>query len=271
MNPRTNFSILPITLVVSLLGFSSVGIAEIDADALAAYVRVLASDEFEGRAPGTPGGRKSVDYIESRMRKSGLQPAASGSYWQTVPLLSKRVVGAGRCRIEGKHDSIRLRWPEDIVFSPGRTRELALSESELVFDGRGLSRYGSVEYERQEAGGRGAAGMILIHDPDRFGLPWETLRLAAQATKHDLPEDETRVPGVRMVMYGPVAERLFELAGTTLTAATAEASVSRALGSRRGGRCGRRRHDLQRCDRQCDRQRGAARDRRRLRLVARRA
>ena len=35
--------------------------ASIDTERLSSIVRELASDEYEGRAPGTPGGRKTVE------------------------------------------------------------------------------------------------------------------------------------------------------------------------------------------------------------------
>ena len=38
-------------------------------------VRTLASDEFEGRAPGSPGGEKTVEYISAQFERIGLQPA----------------------------------------------------------------------------------------------------------------------------------------------------------------------------------------------------
>ena len=38
-------------------------VARIETQRLSAIVKVLASDEFEGRAPGTPGGRKTVKFL----------------------------------------------------------------------------------------------------------------------------------------------------------------------------------------------------------------
>jgi hypothetical protein len=56
------------------------------------HVRVLASPDFEGRAPGSPGIERASDYIEAAFREAGLRPAfdrqpvggggASGGYRQ---------------------------------------------------------------------------------------------------------------------------------------------------------------------------------------------
>src|SRR5205823_10277991 len=56
-------------------------------DGLLAHIKVLASDEFEGRAPGTKGEELSVNYIADQFRKIGLKPGSpDGSYTQEVPL-----------------------------------------------------------------------------------------------------------------------------------------------------------------------------------------
>ena len=46
----------------------------ITADGLLGHIKVLASDEFEGRGPGTPGEEKTVAYLTEQFRKLGLKP-----------------------------------------------------------------------------------------------------------------------------------------------------------------------------------------------------
>src|SRR5438874_12024127 len=56
-------------------------------DGLLAHIKVLASDEFEGRAPGTKGEELSVKYINDQLKKIGLKPGnPDGTYTQEVPL-----------------------------------------------------------------------------------------------------------------------------------------------------------------------------------------
>ncbi|MBN1888744.1 MAG: M28 family peptidase [Thermoflexales bacterium] len=51
------------------------------------HIEYLASDELEGRRPGTPGGQKAGDYIAARFVEYGLQPAGSGgTYFQPFSL-----------------------------------------------------------------------------------------------------------------------------------------------------------------------------------------
>src|ERR1700741_610187 len=51
--------------------------APLSADALMAHVRVLSSDEFEGRAPGTNGERLTIEYLERAYAATGLQPGVT--------------------------------------------------------------------------------------------------------------------------------------------------------------------------------------------------
>jgi len=56
-------------------------------DGLLAHIKVLASDEFEGRAPGTKGEELSVKYITDQFKQLGLKPGnPDGAYTQEVPL-----------------------------------------------------------------------------------------------------------------------------------------------------------------------------------------
>ena len=46
----------------------------LDTKALLDHVKVLSSDEYEGRAPGTKGETLSVTYIADEFKKAGLKP-----------------------------------------------------------------------------------------------------------------------------------------------------------------------------------------------------
>ena len=51
------------------------------------HIKILASDEFEGRAPGSKGEELSVKYISEQFKALGLKPGnPNGTYTQEVPL-----------------------------------------------------------------------------------------------------------------------------------------------------------------------------------------
>ena len=59
----------------------------IDAAGLLEHIKVLGSDKFEGRAPGSKGEEQSVNYITAQFKKLGLKPGnPNGTYTQEVPM-----------------------------------------------------------------------------------------------------------------------------------------------------------------------------------------
>jgi len=60
-------------------------------DGLLAHIKMLASDEFEGRAPGSKGEELSIKYISDQFKQIGLSPGnPDGTYFQEVPLAESK-------------------------------------------------------------------------------------------------------------------------------------------------------------------------------------
>ena len=75
----------------------------IDPTRLSETVRMLASDEFEGRAPGTRGEAKTVAYLSREFEALGLTPGGeNGSWTQTVPLIRTQLQQPGAIEIGGQ-------------------------------------------------------------------------------------------------------------------------------------------------------------------------
>ena len=71
--------------------------SKISAKNLSDIVKVMASDEFEGRAPGTPGEDKTVAYLIAQMEKIGLTPGgAEGGWTQAVPMMRSEVKSSAK-------------------------------------------------------------------------------------------------------------------------------------------------------------------------------
>ena len=63
-----------------------------DPQRLEQSVRTLASDLFQGRAPGTIGEERTIGYLVARFEQLGLEPGGPNGQWtQTVPLLHTRL------------------------------------------------------------------------------------------------------------------------------------------------------------------------------------
>ncbi|HUG38981.1 MAG TPA: M28 family metallopeptidase [Longimicrobiales bacterium] len=132
---------------------------------LMAHIDVLASDSFEGRAPGTPGEEKTVAYLTEQFRTLGLEPGnPDGSWTQGVTLVGIRNQATGSVRVGG--ETIPLRFPENLVAVSYRDApSVVVDNSALVFVGYGVE---APEYGWDDYGGRDMTGktlIMLVNDP----------------------------------------------------------------------------------------------------------
>ena len=134
-------------------------------DGLLAHIKVLASDEFEGRAPGTKGEELSVKYINDQFKKIGLKPGnPDGTYTQEVPLAGIR--GEPKMSFAVGDKITELKYPDDFVASSARLRpEISVDNSDVVFVGYGIvaPEYGWDDYKNVDV--RGKTLLMLIGDP----------------------------------------------------------------------------------------------------------
>src|SRR5213596_2562631 len=134
-------------------------------DGLLAHIKVLASDEFEGRSPGTKGEDLSVKYITDQFKKIGLKPGnPDGTYTQEVPLAG--IQSEPRMSFTIGDKTIDLKYPDDFVASSARLQpEIEIEKSDLVFVGYGVvaPEYGWDDYKNVDV--KGKTLLMLIGDP----------------------------------------------------------------------------------------------------------
>ncbi len=139
---------------------------EIDADAVLAHTKALSSDALEGRAPGTRGEERSVQYLIGQFKKIGLKPGnTDGTYVQKVPLVGITPDGAPLVLRKGSQQE-RLAWRDDVVAWTKHVAERAsLNDSELVFVGYGIV---APEFDWDDYKGADVKGktlVMLVNDP----------------------------------------------------------------------------------------------------------
>jgi len=143
--------------------------AAIDPARMAAHVRTLASDEFLGRGPATPGEEKTVAYIAEQFRLAGLQPGGPGGRWfQEVPLLQADIVGqpdlsytvAGQRRTLAQGEQVAIRA------SMLNRDQVAIDNAPLVFLGYGVQAKERNWDDFKGENLRGKVGIVLVNDPD---------------------------------------------------------------------------------------------------------
>ncbi len=129
-------------------------------------IRTLASDEFEGRGPSSPGEEKTVSYLARRFEEMGLRPGNGDSWFQEVPLVAITVEGAPALTLDGSTGSNSLAFVRDhVVWTKRVTERAALEASQLVFVGYGIvaPEYGWNDYQGVDM--RGKTAVILVNDP----------------------------------------------------------------------------------------------------------
>jgi Zn-dependent M28 family amino/carboxypeptidase len=142
---------------------------DIDETAYREHVRVLSSDEFEGRRPGTPGEEKTLAYLTEQFRKLGLKPGNGESFLQQVPM-TEILAGADATLSVTGSKRLSLAYGQDMVIWTERAEpQIALAGSELVFVGYGIV---APEYSWNDYAGidvRGKTVLVLVNDPGHAG------------------------------------------------------------------------------------------------------
>lgn len=133
---------------------------------LHSHTKVLASDEFGGRAPATEGEVKTINYLKREFNRLGLEPGNGNSYFQTVPVLEMTTSPSASLRLKGHRYSRELKYGSDmVVFTQQQQKTISVADSELVFVGYGI--YAPERNWNDYAGidVTGKTVVILVNDP----------------------------------------------------------------------------------------------------------
>jgi len=144
----------------------------LSADALLSHVRVLASDEFEGRAPGTNGERLTIEYLQRAYEAAGLEPGVvlqdgTRSWVQETQLTAATLTNTPTLTLTGRDGARQYAYATH--FSAWTRRldpTVNIENAPLVFVGYGVNapELGWNDYEGVDM--RGKIAVILINDPD---------------------------------------------------------------------------------------------------------
>ncbi len=160
-------------LIAAIASASSLTAAEtkaISATSILARTKILASDEFEGRGPGTPGEEKTVAYLTAEFTKLGLKPGnPNGTYIQNAPLVGITSKPSLSFTAGGK--AVPMENINDFVgFSTRVTPRVEAKDTDVVFVGYGVvaPEFGWDDYKGVDV--RGKTVVMLINDPPVTGV-----------------------------------------------------------------------------------------------------
>jgi Zn-dependent M28 family amino/carboxypeptidase len=146
---------------------SRVAQGDISEATLKEVTRTLSHDQFEGRAPGTPGEALTLAYLVERFEGAGLSPGNGDSWFQDVPLVEITANDVGSLTVKGPSGTSRYAFGNDWVgVSYREVPRVDLTDSELVFVGYGVvaPEKGWNDYAGVDM--RGKTAVILVNDPD---------------------------------------------------------------------------------------------------------
>lgn len=148
--------------------------AGIDAGRLSEHVRILASDDFEGRGPATEGERRTLAYLTAQFRALGLEPAGDPgpdgkrAYTQAVPLGRFEFKGPVSARFTVGGQDQPVTNGEQVAIRPAETNVDAVDvkAAPLVFVGYGVTAPERRWDDFKGVDVKGKILLVLVNDPD---------------------------------------------------------------------------------------------------------
>lgn len=161
-------SILLVFAVASHILFAQDFTKNFDAQKIRDRVIRLSADDFEGRGPGTEGGKRAAQYIADELKAAGVKPGNGKIYFQNVKMVGVKadpntVLVTSGVDIAGA----QLKFGDDFVATTSaQTAEVAVS-SNIVFVGYGIDAplYNWNDYKGDPNRYKGKILMILVNDP----------------------------------------------------------------------------------------------------------
>ena len=149
---------------------------------LSDHIRILASDEFEGREPGTPGETKTLEYLIRQWQAAGLEPGTNNpaNPWLAPVAISASTPATSAVKFFRRGKVVAL--PERSVMAYSSGRRALLDQTPLLFVGK---QYHALD--RAELTGRVA--VMLWGHPDQTEQRDALLERGASAVLAVLVDD----------------------------------------------------------------------------------
>jgi Zn-dependent M28 family amino/carboxypeptidase len=164
---------LLVTLLAASAAAQADGTPKFDAQHLSRDVKVLSSDEFEGRAPNSAGEVKTVQFLIEQFQAAGLKPGGDlvkgkRSWTQDVPLGRFEIKGPVKLTLKEGKKSENFAQGEQMAVRAAMTgsRHIDFENAPLVFVGYGVSAPERKwdDFKGQDL--KGKLAVVLINDPD---------------------------------------------------------------------------------------------------------
>ena len=142
--------------------------SDISAKRILDYIKVLSSDEYEGRAPASKGEKLTVGFLVKKFKALGLKPGnPDGTYLQKVPMVGITADPSARLVFtdERTGEKMDLKYGDEFVAWTKHEKPDVSINAGLVFVGYGVE---APEYQWDDYKGMDVKGKVLvmlINDP----------------------------------------------------------------------------------------------------------
>jgi Zn-dependent M28 family amino/carboxypeptidase len=165
----------PAIAILSMLLVGAAPAPKVDMPRMSEITRVLASDDFQGRAPGTEGEAKTIPYLVEQFKAAGLEPAGEHGGWtQTVPMIHTQLKTPGTVSVRQGGQTAPLRFPDDVYLGTVRPVDrVRIANAPMVFVGYGVTapERGWDDFKGVDL--KGKVAVMLVNDPDFEAAPGE--------------------------------------------------------------------------------------------------
>ena len=140
---------------------------KMEAPSILERIKVLSSDEFEGRAPGSKGEDLTVKYLEDEFGKLGLKPGNSdGTFIQKVPLVGITATQTKPLTVTNGGRTRTFKWGNDVVAWSKHVADTAqIENSDLIFVGYGVEAPEFNWNDFKDVDVKGRTIVVLVNDP----------------------------------------------------------------------------------------------------------
>jgi len=138
-----------------------------NADKMRQRVIRLSADDFEGRGPGTAGGKRAAQYIADEMKAAGVKPGNGKSYFQNVKMVGVKADPNTTLEVIGSAGTQTFKFADEFVATTSAQKDRVTLDSEIVFVGHGIEApiFNWNDYSGSAEDYRGKVLLIMVNDP----------------------------------------------------------------------------------------------------------
>ena len=229
--------------------------SQISADYLRDHITKFSADEFEGRAPATPGDTKARQYLVEQLQEIGFK-AGGDTFQQTFDVVGITAEMPKQWSFKKGGKTASFKWWDQYIAGSGVQSETgSIKNAEVVFVGYGIQApeygwddfkgqdlkgkvllmlnndpdwdpqlfsgntrlyYGRWSYKYESAARQGAAGAIIIHTTPSAGYPFQVVQSSWSGQQVELPAAGEPRMQVKSWLTEDAARDLVKLGGQEL-------------------------------------------------------